>query len=70
MKKARSRQEQTILTSRVTAAVKLQNRRPQVHADKKAYDRQKSKRLWQKDQEALFLCLYSPQLPVSRARVS
>lgn len=57
MKKARSRQEQTIALTRVAAAVKLQDRRPRVHDDKKRYDRTKSKRLWQKDQEALFLCL-------------
>lgn len=57
MKKARSLQEQTITLARVAAAAKLQSHRPQVHDDKKRYDRKKSKRLWQKDQEALFLCL-------------
>lgn len=70
MKKARSQQEQTIALTRVAAAVRLGSHRNQVHADKKQYNRKKSKRLWQKDQEALFLCPYLPQSPVSSARVS
>jgi len=66
MKKARSQQEQTIVQTRVAAAVRLQNHRPRVHADEKRYDRQKSKRLWHKDQEALFLCLHSSSFAVLR----
>jgi len=66
MKKARSNQEQTIVQSRVAAAVRLQPYRPKVHANEKKYDRQKSKRHWQKDREALFLCPHSRSPAVLR----
>lgn len=51
MKKARSAREHAIAVSRVAAAVRLQNHRPQVHDSKKRYDRNQIKRSWQKDQE-------------------
>lgn len=57
MKKARSKQEQTVVQSRVAAAVRLQAHRPRVQESKRAYDRKKAKRLWHKDQEALFAAL-------------
>lgn len=57
MKKARSRQEQAVVASRLAAGVQLQNHRPKTHATGKTYNRTKAKRLWQKDQEALSSCL-------------
>jgi|GEM_PF-6347921 len=57
MKKARSPHEQAVALSRVAAAKRLLAHRPKVEADRKSYSRTKAKRLWQKDQEALSLCL-------------
>jgi hypothetical protein len=54
MKKPRTRQEQAVAATRVAAAVRLQNRRPQVHVDQKKYDRSKEKRLWQNDRGGAF----------------
>lgn len=52
-KRPRSQREQAVATARVAAAVQLQAHRPQVHESPKIYNRNKQKRLWQKDQEAL-----------------
>jgi hypothetical protein len=59
-KKGRSQQEQTITKSRVAAANVLQHFRPKSHATDKRYNRAKTKRLWQKDQEALCYSLAAP----------
>lgn len=51
--RARSPREQSIVHARVAAASQLQAHRPKVQETEKVYNRNKQKRLWQKDQEAL-----------------
>lgn len=53
MKKARSRREQAVAVARLKAAVRLQSHPPKVHRDRTTYDRNRAKRLWPKDREAL-----------------
>lgn len=67
MNKARSRQEQSVALARVSAAVRLQGKRPQAHADKKRYDRNKEKRLWQNRPDGAF-AMVSQQRPTPRGR--
>lgn len=52
-KRVRSGKEQAATQQRLAAAVRLQAHRPKVQESEKTYNRNKQKRLWQKDQEAL-----------------
>ena len=51
-KRTRSKQEQAVAVSRVAAAMRLQNRRPQTHQDQSQYNRAKAKRLWRQEPAA------------------
>lgn len=52
-KRTRSAREQAVAQQRLAAGVRLQSHRPKVQESGKAYKRNKQKRLWQNDQEAL-----------------
>ncbi len=59
MKQRRSGQEQSIAVAKVRAAKRLEQFRPKAEPTRKQYDRKKTKRLWQNDQEALLPILCS-----------
>jgi len=63
VKKRRSGQDQAIAVAKVRAAKRLEQFRPKAEPTRNQYDRKKTKRLWQNDQEALLpiLCSSSTQ---------